>query len=107
MSALEKAYELLPEREDVAINLLLAYARVGEREAASRLVTNLSHRGESDETLARAREILFQIDYNYAAGLVRQGKLDQAGELLERIRDQSTNPTLQQQAGELLVKIGR
>lgn len=107
VSALEKAYELLPEREDVAINLLLAYARVGEREAASRLVTNLTHRGETEETLARAREILFQIEFNVAAGLIRQGKLDEAGELLERIRDESTNPSLKQKAGELLVKIGR
>ena len=107
VSALERAYDLLPEREDLAINLLLAYARAGERERAGRLVENLAHRGESDETLGRAREIVFQIEFNAAAGLVRQGKLDEAAELLERIRDGSASPALRQQAGELLAKIGR
>ena len=68
---------------------------------------NLAHRGESDETLGRAREIVFQIEFNAAAGLVRQKKLDEAAELLERIRDGSASPALRQQAGEFLAKIGR
>ncbi len=105
VSALERAYDLLPAREDVANNLLLAYARTGDRERAGRLVDNLAHRGESDETLARGREILFQIDYNSAAGLIRQGQIEAAAELLERIRAESTNPALRQRAGELLARI--
>lgn len=105
--ALEKAYELLPEREDIAMNLLLAYARIGEQAKATTLVDNLAYRGESTDTVARAREVLFQIDYNAAAQLIRKRQIDEAAALLERITTESTNSTLQQRAKELLQRIGR
>jgi len=105
--ALERAYELLPEREDIAMNLLLAYARVGERTKATTLVDNLAYRGESADTVTRAREVLFQIDYNAAAQMIRKRQIDEAAALLGRIAAESTNPTMQQRARELLSRIGR
>ena len=105
--ALETAYGLLPEREDVAMNLLLAYARVGERPRATVLVENLEHRGETTETVARAREVLFQIDYNAAAQLVRDRDLDGAAAILEGIVEGSSNPSMVDAAKTLLGRIGR
>ena len=105
--ALEKAYDMLPGREDIAMNLLTAYARVGEQKKATELVDNLVHRGESDATVARAREILFQADYNAAVALVRKRKLDEAATLLRRVDAESTTPALKQRAEELLARIGR
>jgi len=105
--ALQTAYELLPAREDVAMNLLLAYARVGERPRATELVTNLEHRGESPATITRAREILYQIDYNAAAQLVRDRDIDGAAEILQGVVADSSNPQMVEAAKTLLDRLGR
>jgi len=80
--------------------------RVGERAKATTPVDNLAYRGESAHTVTRAREVLFQIDYNAAAQMIRKRQIDEAATLLERIAAESTNPTMRQRAGELLARIG-
>ena len=102
--ALERSYELLPDRSDVAYNLLLGYARSGKRDEATQLVEGLPARGADEETLARCREVLYQLDYQAAIGAIRDKQFDEAIELLERVKE-SSNPQMRQQALDRLEQI--
>ena len=102
---LEKAYEMLPGRGDVAYNLLLGYARAGQRQQAIDLVATAEARGVSEEQLAPARQTLLQLDLQYAVALARDKKLDEAAALLQKIQAEATDPGLRQQAADLLKQI--
>ncbi len=105
VEALENAHGLLPGRLDIAFNLLLAYARIDNREAAEAIVARMALLAADDAALARAREVLLTMDYRDAARLVRQDQLDDATLLFARILAQTTNPALQQQVEEQLGKL--
>ena len=102
---LERAYEMLPGRGDVAYNLLLGYARAGRRQEAIDLVATAEARGVSEERLAPARQTLLQLDFQYAVALAREGKLDEAAALLENVQADSTDPGLSQRAADFLQQI--
>jgi tetratricopeptide (TPR) repeat protein len=107
VATLEKAYEMLPGRGDVAYNLLLGYARAGKRQEAIDLVATAEARGVSEERLAPARQTLLQLDFQYAVALAREKKYDEAAALLERIQSEASDPNMRQQAKDLLSQIGR
>ena len=102
---LERAYEMLPGRGDVAYNLLLGYARAGKRQEAIDLVATAEARGVSEEQLAPARQTLMQLDFQYAVALARDKKLDEAAALLEKIQAESGDAGLRQRAADLLKQI--
>ncbi len=105
VATLEKAYEMLPGRGDVAYNLLLGYARAGMRQEAMDLVETAEARGVSEEQLAPAKQTLLQLDFQYAVALAREQKFDQAAPLLEKVVAESTNDAMKQQASDLLKQI--
>jgi tetratricopeptide (TPR) repeat protein len=102
---LEKAYDMLPGRGDVAYNLLLGYARAGKRQEAIDLVATAEARGVSEEKLARARQTLLQLDFQYAVALAREKKFDEAAELLEKVVAESSDAGLSKQAADFLKQI--
>jgi hypothetical protein len=102
---LEKAYEMLPGRGDVAYNLLLGYARAGKRQQAIDLVATTEARGVSEERLAPARQTLLQLDFQYAVALVREKRYAEAAELLEGIEAVASDAGMREQAGKLLGQI--
>lgn len=105
VATLEKAYEMLPGRGDVAYNLLLGYARAGKRQEAIDLVATAEARGVSEERLAPARQTLLQLDFQYAVALAREKKFDEAVPLLEKVITESGNDAMKQQAADLLKQI--
>ena len=105
VSTLEKAYEMLPGRGDVAYNLLLGYARAGKRQEAIDLVATAEARGVSEERLAPARQTLLQLDFQYAVALARDQKLDEAATLLEKVVAESSDAGMRQQAADFLKQI--
>jgi tetratricopeptide (TPR) repeat protein len=105
VATLEKAYEMLPGRGDVAYNLLLGYARAGKRQEAIDLVATAEARGVSEERLAPARQTLLQLDFQYAVALVREKRYAEAAELLERIEAEASDAGMREQAGKLLGQI--
>jgi len=105
VATLEKAYEMLPGRGDVAYNLLLGYARAGKRQEAIALVATAEARGVSEEQLAPARQTLLQLDLQYAVALAREKKYDEAAILLEKVAAEASDATMRQQATDLLNQI--
>ena len=102
---LERAYEMLPGRGDVAYNLLLGYARAGKRQEAIDLVATAEARGVSEEKLAPARQTLLQLDLQYAVALAREKKFDEAAELLEKVVAESSDAGVRKQAADFLKQI--
>jgi len=105
VATLERAYEMLPGRGDVAYNLLLGYARAGKRQEAMDLVATAEARGVSQEQLAPARQTLLQLDFQYAVALAREKKYDEAAVLLEKVKAEATDAGMRQQAADLLSQI--
>jgi tetratricopeptide (TPR) repeat protein len=77
----EVAYERMPERMEVAFNLLVLYLRAGRRDLADTLVRK-SFNNEPGY-LQRARMKLFDNDLNKIYDLLQESRLDQAQELLD------------------------
>jgi tetratricopeptide (TPR) repeat protein len=102
---LERAYEMLPGRGDVAYNLLLGYARAGKRQEAIDLVATAEARGATEEQLAPARQTLLQLDFQYAVALARDKKLDEAATLLEKVVAESADAGMKKQAADFLQQI--
>lgn len=108
VAALSKAQELLPGRTDIALNLLLAHAKEGQRASADSLYQRLEWMGASPSDLGRAREILLQMDYREANRLVRkENRLDDAIALFTRIQAASQDPNLRQRAAERIEKFAK
>ena len=105
VGVLEKAADLMPARADVAFNLLLAYARVGDRQGAEAAVARIRRLGGDEGAVDRAAEILLQMDYGEAARLAREDRLDDAIAIFARVQVTSGDPALQQRAAEQLEKL--
>lgn len=101
VAALERARSLLPRREDVALNLLLAYARVGDVAGAEALIEQL-HNSASEETLERAHQVRLQLALQEANLLLRRGELDDAVAVLSQVRAEAADPRLAELAASQL-----
>ncbi len=104
VEALENAHGLLPGRFDVAFNLLLAYARVDNREAADSIVERLRLLGADAATIERSREVILTMDFREAVRLVEKKHVDDAIALFAHIRAESRDPALQERAAAELEK---
>lgn len=107
VAALERAVALLPARMDVALNLLLAYARAGDAAAADTLLAAMPVRGADLPTLARAREIRLQLALAEANALSRAGELDRAADLLAWVHGTTADPATAERAGSQLELISK
>jgi tetratricopeptide (TPR) repeat protein len=105
VGVLETAAAKLPQRTDVALNLLLAYARTGDRPAAQALFKRLQASEADAAAVARARELMLQMDFRQAAGLMSEQKVAEAQAILARIQAQTTDPTMRQRAGEEIARL--
>lgn len=104
-AALTRALELLPGRTDIALNLLLSHAKKGQRSAADGVYRRLQWMGASETEMARADELLLQMDYREANRLVRKdNNLADAVALFARIQAKSQNPALRERAAERIAK---
>lgn len=105
VAALSRALELLPGRTDIALNLLLAHAKEGQRPGADAVFRRLQWIGAPPADLARGQEILLQMDYQEANRLVRkENRLADAVALFARIQAESQDATLRQRAAERIEK---
>jgi tetratricopeptide (TPR) repeat protein len=104
----EAAYERMPERKDVAFNLLVLYLRAGRRDLADSLVRE-SFNKESGY-LQRARMKLFDSDLSKVHGLLQESHLDLAEELLDRLEAQLSpeeSSTLRERIKQLRTNISQ
>jgi len=110
VEALERAAALQPGQLDVAFNLVLAYARQGDRAGVDTGIENVHKLGADEARLARAREIRYQLEYRIANRLMKEQNLDDAVALLSRITSDSTDPALRERAAaqlDLVVKVAQ
>jgi len=85
VAVLEKALHALPERVDVAFNLMVVQARRGQMEAARRVLERSIAPQASPEVLSQARDTLRLAQLNAADRLAAAGDLDGAVALVEQI----------------------
>lgn len=102
VEALETATRLLPSRTDVAFNLLLAYARAGERAQVEATRQRLDLLEADAATLDRAREVLLQLDFREATELMRQQRMDDAVAVFAYVQATTHDPALAARAAEYL-----
>lgn len=107
VAVLERAAALQPARMDVALNLMLAYARAGDAEGADALYATLPARGADPGTLARAHEVRLQLALGEADRAARADDLDTAAELLTWIRATTADPAQAERAAAQLDLITR
>lgn len=107
VDALERALELRPGRSDLAVNLLLAYARLRDVEGADRVMAELRQRGADPETLTRAQEIRLRLRLHEANLLARQDRLDDAVAVLARVLAETADPSLAELAAAQLQRVSR
>src|SRR6185295_13038472 len=93
LQAMETAHRLLPSRLDVAHNLAVVYARLGERQKAEALIERVLVPAGDAEMIESAREALLDEDYLHAEQLIGEQKLEEALPLLEQIRAKTTRET--------------
>lgn len=105
VEALRRALDFFPDRADLALNLLLAHARRGERAPADAVFSDLVETGADAGTLGRAREILLQMDYRDAARMVSRGQAEEAIALFARIQAETKNEALRETIEQQLEKL--
>jgi len=102
--ALLVAHEMLPSRDDIAYNLLVVEARLGNQEAALRIPSELERRADP-QLLFRAREALLRTELDDADRLLRAGEIELGLEILddvlERTGDAGLYGQIAQRADEL------
>jgi Tfp pilus assembly protein PilF len=102
LHAFETAHRLLPTHTDIAYNLILAYARSGQRDRAEAMIDQvLAVHGQPDE-VQRARTALVQEKRRDAEDLIGKGDLEKAAALLEQLAEQSPTP---EQRADLLYRL--
>lgn len=106
VGALERAHRLLPQRHDVALNLLLAYANAGDAEGADRVLAELERRGAPDATRERAAEVRLGMRYVEANRLMREDRLEDALGLLARIESETSDQELRDKATHQIEVVG-
>ncbi|MEO1368438.1 MAG: tetratricopeptide repeat protein, partial [Acidobacteriota bacterium] len=105
VAAIRRALDFFPQRTDLALNLLLAHARRGERAEADATWDGMVAAGAEPATLGRAREILLQMDYREAVRLVRGGDSEEAVALFGRVQAETRDEALRQLVEEQLKKL--
>jgi tetratricopeptide (TPR) repeat protein len=102
--ALEKARSLMPRRTDFAFNLFLLYLQQGDRRKAE-AIERVLLRDADPEIAGRAREALLQDELRAAESLLADGRLEEAVELLRRVRDETDDDRLRARLDAYLTEI--
>ncbi|HWN45136.1 MAG TPA: hypothetical protein VNW71_23125 [Thermoanaerobaculia bacterium] len=103
--AMERAYDLLPSRMDVAHNLALAYAHGGQRAKAEELIGRVLAVHAEPEVVANAREALLDDEHRQAEKLIGEQKLAEAIPLLENIRRKTVRDERRSEVEQRLEKV--
>ena len=102
VSALERAAELRPGRVDVVSNLLLARARVGDRDGVGRAMEKLRQLGADPSVLARGRQTELRLMLYQGQALVRAERLDDAVAVFAQVMAEADDPALADAAARQL-----
>ncbi|MEM9556730.1 MAG: hypothetical protein AAGC60_20895 [Acidobacteriota bacterium] len=105
VEALQRALGFYPEQSDLALNLLLAHARRGERAEADAVMKRLESSATDSMVLGRAAEILLQMDYGEAVRKARNGQTNEAITLFARIQSETHDPALKETVEQQLEKL--
>jgi tetratricopeptide (TPR) repeat protein len=92
----------IERREDVAVNLVTLYARIGRRDLAEKTIQRYLSSGSNPDAAAMARETLLVADLNRAIELARTGKRDESKVLAERVRDSAQREDVKRRAAQLV-----
>ncbi|MGD8439668.1 MAG: hypothetical protein PVG53_03985 [Holophagae bacterium] len=85
VDALGTAHRLLPKRGDVGYNLVVLQVRRGDRTGAEATIERMTAAGIDRTILESARELLFEIDLRRARELARDGRIDEARQILAEV----------------------
>ena len=96
VEALETAMRLLPNRTDVAYNLVLLQVRRDDREGAEATIDRMAAAGLDPTIVASAKELVFEIDLQRARKLAAEGRDDEALAVLREVEEATASPTLRQ-----------
>lgn len=92
--ALEKSWSMAPSQMDVAHNIVVLYARLGDRESANRWIDQVLVKSNDQTMVTSAREAMLISDLRRAEDLLKSGKSDEAERVLNHILANSANPGL-------------
>jgi tetratricopeptide (TPR) repeat protein len=104
LRSFETAHRLLPTRTDIAFNLVLSYARSGQRARAREVIDRVLARHGTAEEVRRARAALVQEGRREAEERVGRGDLAGAAARLQELLDEPASATPEQRA-ELLGRL--
>lgn len=102
----ETAHRLLPSQLEVAYNLMLAYARTGQREKARELMDRVVAVQADPEQVRQAQRAFVQEGRWHAEELVGKRKLQEAALILEQILPQAS-PQQRQEVEDRLKEVRR
>lgn len=102
VTALERAAELRPRRLDIVSNLLLARARMGDREGVAAAMDHLRQLRADEATLARGRDMELRLMLRYGESLARADRLDDAVAVLAQVRAEIADPAMREAAARQL-----
>lgn len=102
---LRRAHELLPRRNDVALNLYAMLLRTGQRQAAETLYAEAFAKARDKQLVFAAKNVLLMAETNRANALAKQGKLEEAALVVRALaaatEDEVGRRELEQQAAQL------
>lgn len=102
IEALEKSLSLAASQEDVAINLIQLYARVGRRADAQRVFDSILAQSNDPERVRQGREAVLLADVKASEDLLSKGKTAEATALMRNILSATTNERLKAHLQRLL-----
>ena len=105
--ALEKALSMMPRSEETAFNLFTLYLRSGDSERAEALVASVLSRSDDPEIAGLVREARLQEELSRADRLFRDESIDEAVEIMTRVRQETTDPALRAYLDDSLARIDR
>jgi len=89
-------------RDDIAFNLVTAYARQGKRELAEKMIERYIVPGGDKDLLAEARESVLMIELNRAIDMAHNGDPDEAMKVVKKARDDAKSDEMKRRAGDAL-----
>ncbi|HEX8410586.1 MAG TPA: DUF1570 domain-containing protein [Thermoanaerobaculia bacterium] len=101
---LQRAYELLPPRHDVSLNLYAMLLRTGQRAEADKLHADAFANARDQQLTFAAKNVLLLSETNRANALAKEGKLDEAAAIVRTLAantDALGRRELEQQAAQL------
>jgi len=100
VDALEKAFRLLPDRGDIAYNLVLLHVRRDERDAALEVVERMRKAGVDEQSVLAAEDLTLELEMRRADELLRDGRVDEATAVLDGVRETAADPIRRQRAAD-------